>query len=156
MVEKISLSIRKEILDLIDERGEARSSTINRDLERLYTLYRRALNVIEFGVNEACLITEALETKNMTAETAHLLWAYVEDALRHKHLSKVWNVDGSELVEKLRSLNEIQAMAVIDAVERFWTGFEKGKYRDMEKDVPKCFGLEEKSEKEKGNSERRY
>lgn len=61
MVERISLSIRKEILDLIDERGEARSSTINRDLERLYALYRRALNENGLGVNEACLITHAAD-----------------------------------------------------------------------------------------------
>ena len=88
MVERISLSIRKEILDLIDERGEARSSTINRDLERLYALYRRALNEIGLGVNEACLITHALETKKMTADTAHLLWAYVEDAIKHKKLAE--------------------------------------------------------------------
>jgi hypothetical protein len=29
-------------------------------------------------------------------------------------------VDGQALVEKLRSLNEIQALAVVDAAERFW------------------------------------
>ena len=35
-------------------------------------------------------------------------------------LAEKWGVDGPALVEKLRGLNEMQALAIIDAAERFW------------------------------------
>jgi len=122
-VEKTSVSLRPAILEQLDARG-ARSTVINRDLERLYTLYRRALAKIDLTVEEACLIVDALSPNGSTidANSARLLWASIEDACRLDGLDKKWNVDGQQLVQKLQQLNELQCMAIADAAERFWFG----------------------------------
>ena len=138
---KFHVSMAEIVLKQVEERGKARSTVITRDLDRLYTLYRRVLRRINLSLDEACLITDALNGSLMTADTAHLLWASVEDAIKYEGLDKEWNVDGKALVEKLRcTLNEIQTMAVIDAAERVWTN---NKYRDqdMKIGVAECFGL---------------
>ena len=140
-VQRISVSMYQRLLDQIEERGGARSTIISRDLERLYTLYQRALRRADLTIDEACLITDALNSSLYTADTAHLLWAGVEDAVRHENLAEKWGVDGQALVEKLKSLSEIQSMAVIDAAERFWS---QQKYRDqdMREAVAECFEKE--------------
>lgn len=137
---KFHVSMAEDVLEQVEERGKARSTIITRDLERLYTLYRRALRHVDLSINEACLIVDALNSTLMTADTAHLLWASVLDAIEHENLAEKWNVVGSALIEKLRPLNEIQSMAIIDAAERFWTN---NKYRDqdMKIGVAECFGL---------------
>ena len=137
-VQRISVSIYQPLIDQIEERGEARSTIISRDLERLYTLYQRALRRVDLTIDEACLVVDALNSSLMTADTAHLLWAGIEDAIQHENLAEKWGVDGQALVEKLRSLNEVQSMAVIDAAERFWS---QQKYRDqdMREAVAECF-----------------
>lgn len=144
-VQRISLSINTDILEQVDERSEVRSTIITRDLERLYTLYRRALRRVDLSVDEACLITDALNSSLMTADTAHLLWASIEDAMKYEGLQEKWGVDGKALVEKLRSLNEIQSMAIIDAVERFWAGVTNGRFKDkdIKECVAQCFGFSE-------------
>lgn len=142
-VQRISVSIYQPLIDQIEERGEARSTIISRDLERLYTLYRRALRRVNLTIDEACLVVDALNSSLYIADSAHLLWAGVEDTIQHENLAEKWGVDGKALVEKLRSLNEIQSMAVIDAAERFWS-----KYRDqdMREAVAECFEIKKESE----------
>lgn len=139
-VAKIHVSLPNDLLAQIDERGQARSTTISRDLERLYALYRRALRQIDLTVDEACLIVDALNGSLTTADDASLLWARVEDAIHYEKLDEKWNVDGRALVDKLRGLNEIQALAVADAAERFWE-IESADNRDIREDVKRCFGI---------------
>ena len=138
---KFHVSMAEDVLKLVEERGEARSTVITRDLERLYTLYRRALRRVDLSLDEACLITDALNSSFMTADTAHLLWASIEDAMKYEGLQEKWEVDGKALVEKLRSLNEIQSMAIIDAAEKFWNN-EKYRDQDMKIGVTECFGID--------------
>lgn len=147
---KFHVSMAEDVLKQVEERGEARSTIITRDLDRLYTLYRRALKRTGLTIDEACLITDALNGSLMTADTAHLLWASIEDAIKYEGLQEKWGVDGKALVEKLRcSLNEIQTMAVIDAAERFWNN-EKYRDQDMKIGVAECFGhtVKEKSKED--------
>src|SRR5690606_30197063 len=112
-----------------EERGKARSTVITRDLDRLYTLYRRALRRANLSLDEACLITDALNGSSVTTDTAYMLWAAIENSIKYEGLQEKWKVDGKALVEKLLSLNEIQSLAVIDAAERFWNN---KKYRDQD------------------------
>jgi len=120
-VEKISISIPSDMKKEIEARGP-RSTVIGRDLGRLYTLYRRALAQIKFTVDEGCLIVDVLNGLLVDTNSPHLLWAEIEDAIKLNRVDQKWNVDGEALVVKLRTLNEIQCMAVIDAVERYWNG----------------------------------
>ena len=144
---KFHVSMAEDVLKQVEERGEARSTIITRDLERLYTLYRRALRHVDLSVDEACLITDALNGSLMTADTAHLLWASVEDAIKYEGLQKKWGVDGKALVEKIRGLTEFECMAVIDAAEKFWNN-EKYRDQDMRDGIAECFGIDLDQKKE--------
>lgn len=137
-VEKLSVSLRPAVVEQLMARG-ARSTIINRDLERLYTLYRRALAQTRLTVDEACLIVDALNGSLHDANSARMVWASIEDACRLDGLGAKWEVDGPALVQKLQELTEVQAMAVIDAAERFW----EGPYQDLDirEAARECFDI---------------
>ena len=136
----VSVNLQPEILGALAERGQ-RAPTINRDLERLYTLYERALRRIDLSVEEACLIVDALNGSLYDAKTARLLPATIRDAIQLDGLDRKWDVDGEALVEKLSGLDDLTCMAIIDAAERFWAN---EKYRDMDirEAVAECFGIQ--------------
>ena len=115
----VSVNLQPHILDELAERGQ-RAPTINRDLERLYTLYERALRRTGLTLDEACLICDALNASLYDAKTAHLLAAGVGDSIQMEGLAEKWNVDGEALVEKLSDLDDLACMAIIDAAERAW------------------------------------
>lgn len=120
MAKTVGIYLRASIEAELAQRGENRSHAINRDLERLYALYRRAIREVPLTLAEACLIVDALNGSILDANTAQLLWANIEDAIKLDGLAAKWEVDGPVLVEKLRSLNTFHCMALADAVERFW------------------------------------
>lgn len=118
---KLSVSLRKEIVAEIDARGRYRSSVINRDLERYYHLLRLYLveTVLRFEQSELMLILDAMNGHLATTETIPYFWAVVEDAIRLDGLDRKWGVDGAAVVEKIRGLDLIEKMALLDAIERF-------------------------------------
>lgn len=136
---KVAIYLPDSLLEEISARGDNRSGTISRDLERLYTLYSRALATVQLEFNQAYLIVDALNGVLMDANNAKLLWAEIEDAINLDHLDQKWQVDGKALVEKLRGLNEIQAIAVIDAAERFWQAQKSG--QEAEELIKKIFKI---------------
>lgn len=142
MAIKTSISLDPRLDTQIASRGENRSGVINRDLERLYTLYSRAIREVSLSADEACLIVDTLNGTLMDANTARLLWANVEDACTLDHLDKKWEVDGPALVEKLQGLNDIQAMALVDAAERFWNSPDIGNV-DIQERVKEHFNIKE-------------
>lgn len=133
------VSFQPAILEQLTLRG-SRSTVINRDLERLYTLYDRALREVELTTGEACLVVDVLNGSLMDANTARLLWASVEDGIRLDGLAEKWGVDGKALVEKLKGLNDIQALALVDAGERFWQAPNEGETKER---VRQAFGIKE-------------
>lgn len=98
------------------------SETARRDLQRYYVLLSTALARLFLSVEEASLICDALNGTWHQAETMSLAWASVSDAIEMGHLDEKWQVDGAALVEKLRRLSTGETFALVDAVERFWTG----------------------------------
>lgn len=130
MAETVSFYIRETIAEELRTRGDNRSAVINRDIERLYTLYKKALKEVPLSDNEACLIVDALNGSLMDAYSARMLWASIEDAINLDGLATKWEVDGSTLVEKLKKLTDIQALALVDAVERFWQECPQGDIRE--------------------------
>ncbi|MDN5348540.1 MAG: hypothetical protein PWP65_2105 [Clostridia bacterium] len=137
---KIAIYLPDHLLTEVSSRGDNRSGIISRDLERLYTLYRRALAQVPLKVEEACLIVDALNGAKLEADTARLLWAEIEDAINLDHLDEKWQVDGSALVQKLRQLTDTQALALIDAAERFWEAADVGQ-RDVREAVREYFNI---------------
>ena len=120
MAKTISFYIRGPLEEELSLRGDNRSNIINRDLERLYTLYRRAIREVPLTMAEACLIADSLNGSMMDANTAQVLWAGIADSIRLDGLAEKWDVDGPALVEKMQGLSALQAMALVDAAERFW------------------------------------
>lgn len=137
MAKTVGLYLRPETENEILQRGENRSHIINRDLERLYTLYKRTLRETPLALSEACLIVDALNGSLMDANAAPMLWVSVEDAIKLDGLAAKWEVDGPTLVEKLRGLTAFQCMALVDASERFWSISD----RELEAGVRKCFNI---------------
>lgn len=121
------------------QRGGNRSMVINRDLERLYVLYDRALKETPLTPAQACLIVDCLNGTMMEARSAGLLWAEIKDGIKYDGLDEKWELDGPALVEHLRSLSVLQGMALIDAAERFWNLPDAE--RDIGEGVRKCFNI---------------
>lgn len=119
--------------------GRPPSSSANivarRDLERYYAVLERELASINLTEREACLVCDA--NNGLMADPPELacsptmLWANVSDGIRLLKLDEKWNapdayptgppVDGPALVAKLQALTPGQTMAVVDAIERFWS-----------------------------------
>lgn len=140
MPEKTGIYIPDSLVAELAARGDNRSQIISRDLGRLYTLYRRALATVPLTVEEACLLVDALNGALSGTDTAHLLWVEVEDACHLDHLDEKWQVDGPALVQKLRQLTDTQALALIDAAERFWNAPDVGQ-RNVREAVKEYFNI---------------
>jgi hypothetical protein len=116
----VSFWMRPELEKEIEERGDNRTLVIHRDLERLYTLYRLALREVKLTLPECWFLVDMLNGSMMDAYTAGTLWASAEDACSMDGLDKKWEIDGKAFVEKLKALSYVQALALVDAAERFW------------------------------------
>lgn len=113
-----------------DATGKLLSQTAQRDLERYYYLLRASLPI--FSVNGALLICDVMNGTITEPHTASLLWANVADALdiddprETPPLAEKWQMDGDELVARLRKLTPFEQIAVADAAERFWNRVSSG------------------------------
>jgi len=96
------------------------SETGRRMLERY--LYLLQVSMPDFSEAEASLIVDALNGTIFHKETVSLLWAEIEDASRSGGLAEKWQIDGASLLARLRDLTPFEALAVVDAVEQFWSG----------------------------------
>jgi hypothetical protein len=103
------------------------STIISRDLDRYYFLLDRArIRLRElFDTAETGAICEACRQYQLRHGAGEpwnipLLHTQVLEAIELHDLDQQWNVDGRELVTKLRSLDHLALFALVDAVERFW------------------------------------
>lgn len=99
---------------------ESVSLVAKRDLERYYEALRRELATVRLSRDEALLICDACNGTLFEPHSVPLLWAEIDEAIRAAGLAQKWGVDGEALVTNLRDLSYAQALAVVDAVERFW------------------------------------
>ena len=138
MAKTVGIYLRPETEKELSARGENRSHVIARDLDRFYNLCRRAIREVPLSEKEACLIVDTLNGVILDAGTAQYLWAEVEDSVKLNNLAEKWGVDGPALVEKLRDLNALQAMALVDGAERFWQMSDR---MGLEEGVQKVFNI---------------
>ncbi len=120
--QRVTITLSAALVDAVDSRGgqQNRSGAISRDLWRLYTLYEYALTSVPLAVEEALLFVDALNGVALDAASATLLWAEIADAIRLSHLDEKWGVDGPAFVQRLKELDRLQCLALVDAAERFW------------------------------------
>lgn len=93
-----------------------------RDLDRYYAILAAELRGVHLSEPEAMLLIDSLQgvLHELPESAPTMLWAGVDDSIRLDGLDAKWDVDGPALVATLRALSPAQAMAVIDAVERWW------------------------------------
>ncbi len=130
-VNKISITIG-DVLSEIDARGERgsanRSGVINRDLERYYEILKYGRQSLRDRLSEG-EVSAILDNLNgcWLAEpvSIRLIYANVADGLEDG-LAEKWQIDGPELVQKLKNLSFAESCALADAAERWWNRVANG------------------------------
>ncbi len=124
-VKKLSISLFPGVVEAVDVRGEERSTTINKMLERYLAVLEQSRRKLMSLLTEAetGLILDALNGA-LFADTLSLGYVHHEiaDAIALDRLNEKWQVDGPALVEKLKTLSYAENVALVDAVERWWSG----------------------------------
>lgn len=119
----------------------AAGAIVKRDLGRYYALLHDALRRIHFSLAEAEAVVFALN--GFDAASIRYLWAEVERCYLENddqpETPPYWmlpnDLDAAALVEKLRELSLTEAIAVLDAVQRYWTNYPDAGIMDDELDT---------------------
>ena len=97
-------------------------------VEAFPTLYKRSLREIEgqFTAEELCLIIDVFNASSLNPNLAgQQVIPRVDDGISLDGLDRKWEVDGGELIAKLRDLHYLQAMSLEIWAANFWYGKEK-------------------------------
>lgn len=97
----------------------AYSRVAKRDLERYYAMMARDAPV--FSEDEALVLVNALNGAKYQPELVHRLYIDVQEYLEE---NEEYRLSGNvlTLVLRLKEMKVLECMAVIDAVEKFWSG----------------------------------
>lgn len=100
--------------------AESLGATTKRDLGRYYDLLERDLAVVAQALTtaEAMALCDLNNGTIWDSVTTTALWAQVADADQAQ--LDAWDVDREALTAKLRALTTSQALALVDALERWW------------------------------------
>lgn len=122
MTNQVMFRASDQLLAEITRRDDGRGESLvaKRDLDRYYAALSAELRAVSLSEPEALLLCDALNGVLHEPHTVPLLWASIDDAIRLDRMDAKWGVDGADLVARLRALTYTQALAVIDAVERWW------------------------------------
>jgi hypothetical protein len=121
MKNKILIPQNSEIEALLFQRGEDINTVGLRDLKRYYSLLNYYLLELCLTTNEANLICEALKDYRFEEDPdrASGVWKQIDTAIQRDHLDHRWSVN-STFVSKIKVMHHLQAVALIDSVERYW------------------------------------
>jgi hypothetical protein len=107
---------------------EGAVATIRRDLTRYYAGARATLHRMQFDFPEADILFQTLRFAKLDASSARFLWAVVDEKVRAKKSTFVEGTQQHEralrLIEQLRSISPLDALAILDAVEIYWDHYE--------------------------------
>ncbi len=114
-----------ELVAAMDARGE-RKAVIVRDLARYYGLLKQGMRSIDglFTPNEYLFLADISTGSVLDANYTETLPYSVEDALVDIRVK--WELDGSSLLDKVRSLDQIARYALMDSIEQFGTRTGRG------------------------------
>lgn len=134
---KYGISMSAEVANQIETRIEHdgdRSPTIARQLERYFSLLERARRELRaiLTEQEMSLIVDALNgTAFMDTFSLYFVNHEVSDAIDMDGLDTKWVANGDVLKTKMNSLNDVQRVALVDAVQRWWNRVAKGEQPDF-------------------------
>ncbi len=116
------------------QRGDNTSAVGLRDLKRYYALLNYHLLELSLTASEAKLICEALKDYRFEddSEQARIIWKQVDAATQQNQLNQKWSVNREALIRKLQGLTHLQAVALVDAVERYWVREQSNSHEPLE------------------------
>lgn len=103
--------------------GKGEENVVARDLTRYYELLRLALKRVHLTAKEWNFLYDALNGMMVTTELLPYLPQAIAQAAvdaSYDGFAEKWDVDVEELYAKLSHMTPLEAVAVVDAVERFW------------------------------------
>ena len=122
MKSKTLISQDDQIQAELLQRGEDTNAIELRDLKRYYALLNYHLIEIYLTQGECQLVCEALKDYRIEddPDRARTIWKQVHAAVLRDNLDRKWNVNRETFHSKIQGLNQLQAVALVDAVERYW------------------------------------
>jgi hypothetical protein len=119
---KSSISQDSNLNAASPQRGENVNAVELRDLNRYYALLNYHLLETSWTEGEAQLICEALKHYRFEddPEQARAIWKYVHAAVQQDNLDQTYKVNRKTFHAKIQALNHLAAVALVDAVERYW------------------------------------
>jgi hypothetical protein len=112
----------QKIID--DRKGPSRPETtiLNMICDRYAEICRRAQIEKKFTENEMMLMRDSMNGTIMydNAVSVSMLYANIEDSITLDALDKKWEIDGTVLVEKVKSLSYPEMVALADSIEVWW------------------------------------
>lgn len=125
-VSKWSISFMPGVAEEVEKRSDTtgeRSMRVNRMLDRYFATLqwcRRDLRKL-LNDQEIALILDSLNgVAHYDTYSIQLVWAGVADSIEMDELDKKWEVNGPELVAKLKALDYAHEVALVDAAEMWW------------------------------------
>jgi len=121
-VSKFSISLMPDVVASIETRGDERSTTINRCLGRYFAVLddsRRKLAELLSDAEMGLILDVFNGTLFAEPFGIQLVDREVSDSLVDGYAEK-WKCDGPALVKKLRGLDYVDQVALVDVVERWW------------------------------------
>jgi hypothetical protein len=122
MESKTLISQDSELKAALLQRGENTSTVGLRDLKRYYALLNYHLLETSWTEGEAHLICEALKGYQLEddPDQSRAIWKQVHTAVHRDDLDQKWHVNRETFHPKIQALNHLEAVALVDAVERYW------------------------------------
>lgn len=111
-----------QIQSALLQRGEDPNLIELRDLKRYYTLLNYRLIELYLTESECQLVCEALKDYRIEddPDRARTIWKQIYAVAMRENLDRKWNVNRKIFHYKIQNLNQLQAVALVDAVERYW------------------------------------
>lgn len=111
----------------LEEQNKKVQEQIEEDLGRYYLMLSETLRAMRFSRNEAMMMCDICQnaavfrrTLNTLSAASLILYANFRDGIILDQIDRKWGVEGEAFLERVKNFTPLEALAVFDAVERFW------------------------------------
>lgn len=114
------VSIRPTYLWPDLRRGKNPSQALKEAATWYYALLKRRRDAFTFSGQEALALATALRGVEASEDLLDVLYAKVDQGLKATRAADVHGVDVPKLVAKVKGLDDLGSVALLDAIDRFW------------------------------------
>ena len=110
-------------LELRESAMLKQTDVVRRDLTRYYYLMFYTAAEIKLTEAEFYCICDALNGSISTDDalmSARMLPVQIEEHINFNQMPKQFDIDGDQLIEKVKNMTAAQKQCIIDVVERYW------------------------------------